>query len=172
MVTCRRSRRTAGRWNGRSDIFSLRVVMYEALSGRHANLVCTRSGSSEPAKEGERGTRRGTEGRAGCSPSREHTPPIDAADHGRRGDLRSRQHQPSLVTAGTELRLASERADGESESADAIARLRGVLSAPGLRDPRTFPRGGESAKTIDRSQLQSLLTYCRLNKGRVSSCST
>ena len=63
--------------DGRSDIFSLRVVMYDALSGRHANLVCTRSGSSEPAKRGREGeTRRGTEGRAGCSPSREHTPPI------------------------------------------------------------------------------------------------
>ena len=41
--------------DGRSDIFSLRVVMYDALSGRHANLVCTRSGSSEPAKRGRGG---------------------------------------------------------------------------------------------------------------------
>lgn len=41
--------------DGRSDIFSLRVVMYDALSGRHANLVCTRSGSSEPAKRGREG---------------------------------------------------------------------------------------------------------------------
>jgi DNA invertase Pin-like site-specific DNA recombinase len=30
-----------------------------------------------------------------------------------------------------------------------------------------FHEEGESAKTPDRSQLQSLLTYCRLNKGRV-----
>jgi len=30
-----------------------------------------------------------------------------------------------------------------------------------------FHEEGESAKTTDRSQLQSLLTYCRLNKGRV-----
>ena len=38
-----------------------------------------------------------------------------------------------------------------------------------------FHEEGESAKTTDRSQLQRLLTYCRLNKGRVhpsSSCST
>ncbi len=30
-----------------------------------------------------------------------------------------------------------------------------------------FHDEGESAKTTDRSQLQNLLTYCRLNKGRV-----
>jgi site-specific DNA recombinase len=30
-----------------------------------------------------------------------------------------------------------------------------------------FHEEGESAKTTDRSQLQRLLTYCRLNKGRV-----
>src|SRR5687767_15804939 len=30
-----------------------------------------------------------------------------------------------------------------------------------------FHEEGESAKTTDRSQLQSLLTFCRLNKGRV-----
>ena len=30
-----------------------------------------------------------------------------------------------------------------------------------------FHEEGESAKTTDRSQLQKLLTYCRLNKGRV-----
>ena len=30
-----------------------------------------------------------------------------------------------------------------------------------------FHEEGESAKTTDRSQLQGLLTYCRLNKGRV-----
>jgi DNA invertase Pin-like site-specific DNA recombinase len=30
-----------------------------------------------------------------------------------------------------------------------------------------FREEGESAKTTDRSQLQNLLTYCRLNKGRV-----
>jgi DNA invertase Pin-like site-specific DNA recombinase len=31
-----------------------------------------------------------------------------------------------------------------------------------------FHEEGESAKTTDRSQLQNLLTYCRLNKGRVN----
>jgi site-specific DNA recombinase len=30
-----------------------------------------------------------------------------------------------------------------------------------------FHEEGESAKTTDRSQLQKLLTFCRLNKGRV-----
>jgi site-specific DNA recombinase len=30
-----------------------------------------------------------------------------------------------------------------------------------------FHEEGESAKSTDRSQLQNLLTYCRLNKGRV-----
>jgi hypothetical protein len=30
-----------------------------------------------------------------------------------------------------------------------------------------FDEEGESAKTTNRSQLQNLLTYCRLNKGRV-----
>jgi len=30
-----------------------------------------------------------------------------------------------------------------------------------------FHEEGESAKTTDRSQLQNLLTFCRLNKGRV-----
>jgi DNA invertase Pin-like site-specific DNA recombinase len=30
-----------------------------------------------------------------------------------------------------------------------------------------FREEGESAKTADRSQLQNLLTFCRLNKGRV-----
>jgi DNA invertase Pin-like site-specific DNA recombinase len=30
-----------------------------------------------------------------------------------------------------------------------------------------FYEEGESAKTTDRSQLQKLLTFCRLNKGRV-----
>ena len=30
-----------------------------------------------------------------------------------------------------------------------------------------FHEEGESAKTTDRSQLQQLLTFCRLNKGRV-----
>ena len=31
-----------------------------------------------------------------------------------------------------------------------------------------FHEEGESAKTTDRSQLQNLLTFCRLNKGRVN----
>src|SRR5687767_7559861 len=37
-----------------------------------------------------------------------------------------------------------------------------------------FHEEGESAKSTDRSQLQNLLTFCRLNKGRVPSwsCST
>jgi site-specific DNA recombinase len=37
-----------------------------------------------------------------------------------------------------------------------------------------FHEEGESAKTTDRSQLQKLLTFCRLNKGRAHlwSCST
>jgi site-specific DNA recombinase len=30
-----------------------------------------------------------------------------------------------------------------------------------------FHEEGESAKSTDRSQLQKLLTFCRLNKGRV-----
>ena len=30
-----------------------------------------------------------------------------------------------------------------------------------------FHEEGESAKSTDRSQLQNLLTFCRLNKGRV-----
>jgi site-specific DNA recombinase len=30
-----------------------------------------------------------------------------------------------------------------------------------------FHEEGESAKTTDRSQLQNLLTFCRLNKGRM-----
>src|SRR3954449_12448220 len=30
-----------------------------------------------------------------------------------------------------------------------------------------FHEEGESAKSTDRTQLQKLLTYCRLNKGRV-----
>ena len=30
-----------------------------------------------------------------------------------------------------------------------------------------FHEEGESAKSTDRSQLQNLLTYCRVNKGRV-----
>ena len=51
---------------------------------------------------------------------------IYAANNGRRGDLRSRQH---------------EGADREPEPADAIARLRGVLPPPGIRSPRTVPRG-------------------------------
>jgi hypothetical protein len=33
--------------------------------------------------------------------------------------------------------------------------------------PRTARSGGESAKSTDRSQLQNLLTFCRLNKDRV-----
>jgi len=31
-----------------------------------------------------------------------------------------------------------------------------------------FHEEGESAKSTDRSQLQNLLTYCRMNKGRVN----
>ena len=37
----------------------------------------------------------------------------------------------------------------------------------GYEVPERFREEGESAKTTDRSQLQSLLTYCPLNKGRV-----
>ena len=73
-------------------------------------------------------------------------------NHGRRGDLRSRQH---------------EGADGESESADAIARLREYYRRQGYEILDRFHEEGESAKSTDRSQLQNLLTYCRLNKGRV-----
>ena len=51
---------------------------------------------------------------------------IYAANHGRRGDLRSRQH---------------EGADRESQPADPASRVRGVLPPPGLRSPRTLPRG-------------------------------
>jgi len=36
-----------------------------------------------------------------------------------------------------------------------------------VRRARALHEEGESAKTTDRSQLQRLLTYCRLNKGRV-----
>ena len=35
-----------------------------------------------------------------------------------------------------------------------------------------FHEEGESAKTTDRSQLQNLLTFCRMNKGRVQHSST
>jgi site-specific DNA recombinase len=45
--------------------------------------------------------------------------------------------------------------------------VRGVLPPPGYEILERFHEEGESAKTTDRSQLQSLLTYCRLNKGRV-----
>jgi hypothetical protein len=45
-----------------------------------------------------------------------------------------------------------------------------VRSIAGVRDTRfsnDSTRKGESAKSMDRSQLQNLLTFCRLNKGRL-----
>ena len=68
----------------------------------------------------------------------------------RRGDLRSRQR---------------EGADRESEPADAASRMRGRRQ--GYEILERFHEEGESAKSTDRSQLQNLLTFCRLNKGRV-----
>ena len=77
---------------------------------------------------------------------------IYAANHGRRGDLCSRQH---------------EGADRESQPADPAARVRGYCRRQGYEVVERFHEEGESAKTTDRSQLQKLLTFCRLNKGRV-----
>lgn len=59
-----------------------------------------------------------------------------------------------------------EGADRESQPADPASRVRGVLPPPSEILER-FHEEGESAKSTDRSQLQNLLTYCRLNKGRV-----
>ena len=41
------------------------------------------------------------------------------------------------------------------------------MSSQGYEVLERFHKEGESAKSTDRSQLQNLLTYCRLNKGRV-----
>ena len=77
---------------------------------------------------------------------------IYAADHGRRGDLRSRQNE------GADPRTSACR--------PSFVPAR-VLSAPGLcRSSGRFHEEGESAKSTDRSQLQNLLTYCRLNNCR------
>ena len=77
---------------------------------------------------------------------------IYAANHGRRGDLRSRQH---------------EGADRESQPADTASCLRGVLPPPGLRSPRTVPRGRRERQVHGSQPASEPAQYCRLNKGRV-----
>ena len=47
------------------------------------------------------------------------------------------------------------------------ARAKRYCRRQGYEVLERFHEEGESAKTTDRSQLQRLLTYCRLNKGRV-----
>ncbi|MFN2447901.1 MAG: recombinase family protein [Vicinamibacterales bacterium] len=47
------------------------------------------------------------------------------------------------------------------------APARTTAAARVTRSLERFHEEGESAKTTDRSQLQNLLTFCRLNKGRV-----
>ena len=74
-------------------------------------------------------------------------------------------------TAGTELRLASEE---ETKNLSLPTQLcaRGVLPARGRRGLfERFYEEGATARRRDanRSQLQNLLTFCRLNKGRVHS---
>src|SRR5688572_31790939 len=75
-----------------------------------------------------------------------------AANHGRRGDLRSRQHeeQTENLSLPTQLRACEE-----------------YCRRQGYEVVERFHEEGESAKTTDHSQLQKLLTFCRLNKGRV-----
>jgi site-specific DNA recombinase len=45
--------------------------------------------------------------------------------------------------------------------------VRGVLPASGIHGARAIPGRSESAKSADRTELQKLLQYCRLNKGKV-----
>ncbi|HEX2342641.1 MAG TPA: recombinase family protein [Vicinamibacterales bacterium] len=66
--------------------------------------------------------------------------------------LRSRQH---------------EGADREPQPADATTRVRDYCRLQGYEILERFHEEGESAKSTDRSQLQNLNTYCRVNKGRV-----
>src|SRR5688572_7715384 len=48
---------------------------------------------------------------------------------------------PRMVGAVIYVRVSNEGADRESQPADPASRLRGILPAPGLRGPRTLPRG-------------------------------
>ena len=74
---------------------------------------------------------------------------------------------PPMVGAVIYGTSQHEGADREPEPADPAPRLRGVAVARGDEILERFNEEGESAKSTDRSQLQNLLTYCRLNRGRV-----
>jgi site-specific DNA recombinase len=67
---------------------------------------------------------------------------------------------------------AKGRRESDRPEPISIARCRELLgeeaeSMKGYEVLERFHEEGESAKSTDRSQLQNVLTYCWLNKGRV-----
>ena len=74
---------------------------------------------------------------------------------------------PTMVGAVIYVRVSTKE---QTENLSLPTQLRACeeyCRRQGYEVVERFHEEGESAKTTDRSQLQSLLTYCRLNKGRV-----
>ena len=74
---------------------------------------------------------------------------------------------PSMVGAVIYVRVSTKE---HTENLSLPTQLRACeeyCRRQGYEVLERFHEEGESAKSTDRSQLQNLLTYCRLNKGRV-----
>ena len=74
---------------------------------------------------------------------------------------------PTMVGAVIYVRVSTKE---QTENLSLPTQLRACeeyCRRQGYEVVERFHEEGESAKTTDRSQLQKLLTFCRLNKGRV-----
>jgi hypothetical protein len=82
------------------------------------------------------------------------------------GDGHGRSTLPIMVGAVIYVRVSTKE---QTENLSLPTQLRACeeyCRRQGYEVLERFHEEGESAKTTDRSQLQNLLTYCRLNKGR------
>jgi site-specific DNA recombinase len=74
---------------------------------------------------------------------------------------------PPMVGAVIYVRVSDPRQAENLSLATQLRTCEEYCHRHGFQIVERFHEEGESAKSTDRSQLQDLLTHCRLNKGRV-----
>jgi DNA invertase Pin-like site-specific DNA recombinase len=78
-----------------------------------------------------------------------------------------RSKLPDMVGAVIYVRVSTKEQTENLSLPTQLKACEEYCERQGFKVLARFREEGESAKTTDRSQLQNLLTYCRLNKGRV-----
>src|SRR6185436_1166650 len=74
---------------------------------------------------------------------------------------------PDMVGAVIYVRVSTKEQTENLSLPTQLKACEEYCERQGFKVLARFREEGESAETTDRSQLQNLLTYCRLNKGRV-----